>query len=145
MTDHYDAQASRFLSDHGITFAVERSVNQTQCPQWCDPKEPHHSHGDVYVVTLTGRRGRHRRTIQFPYWASLRAKEEGLPPSAYDVLASLSGDSECPDTFEEFCTEYGYDTDSRQAEAVFNRCRPFALRLRAFFSPDELAALREIR
>ena len=38
-------------------------------------------------------------------------------PSAYDVLACLTKYD--PGTFEDFCGDYGYDTDSRKAEKIY--------------------------
>jgi hypothetical protein len=64
--------------------------------------------------------------------------------NAYDVLACISSDAFCPDTFEDFCSEYGYE-DSISARRTFLRCSRFAKRLREFFSPDELEQLSEIR
>lgn len=67
-----------------------------------------------------------------------------LPPTAYDILACISSDHNCPETFEEWCAEFGYDTDSRRAEAVYRRCKDFAYKLIRFFTSEELAALSEI-
>src|SRR5574343_873661 len=37
-------------------------------------------------------------------------------PGASDVLECLCMDATCPDNFEDFCAELGYDPDSRKAE-----------------------------
>lgn len=42
---------------------------------------------------------------------------KGSKPEIYDVLASLTKTD--PETFENFCSEYGYDEDSRKAYKVF--------------------------
>lgn len=39
------------------------------------------------------------------------------PPTIYDVLASLTKYD--PETFEDFCSEYGYNIDSRKAYDTF--------------------------
>ena len=39
-------------------------------------------------------------------------------PSMYDVLACITKYE--PGTFEDFCYDYGYDTDSRKAEKTYN-------------------------
>lgn len=38
-------------------------------------------------------------------------------PSAYSVLSCLTKDD--PGTFEDFCGDFGYDTDSRKAETIY--------------------------
>jgi hypothetical protein len=52
----------------------------------------------------------------FPGWS----KNRGTPPtqpSAYDLLACLTKSD--PGSFENFCGEYGYDTDSRAALDIY--------------------------
>lgn len=55
------------------------------------------------------------------------AKLTGLTPTARDVLSSMFLDARdaffdgC--TFEDWCGNTGYDTDSRKAEKLFNACR----------------------
>lgn len=65
--------------------------------------------------------------------------------TAYDVLACISGDAYTPETFADFCAEYGYESDSIKALQQFRRCDRFAKRLRAFFTTEELTQLSEIR
>jgi type II secretory pathway component GspD/PulD (secretin) len=62
----------------------------------------------------------------------------------YDVLAGISGDAYTPETFADFCAEYGYESDSIKALQTFRRCSAFAKRLRAFFTEAELEQLQEI-
>ena len=66
-------------------------------------------------------------------------------PSAYDVLSCISGDARCPQRFSEFCSEYGYDEDSRKAYATWERCLGLAEELRRFFNAKEIEALQEIQ
>lgn len=57
------------------------------------------------------------------------AKFKPVPPSLIDVLHCLTSDSDCADyTFEEWCDNLGYDTDSRKAERMFKaRCNQTVL------------------
>ena len=77
-------------------------------------------------------------------YAAVQAMKEARP-SAYDVLACISSDSYCSDTFSEWCADFGYDTDSRKSLATFKRCRRLAKKINSFFNADELAALWEIQ
>lgn len=112
-------------------------------------------HGHHYRVTLskaqapqTGERlctapGSTRLT--FDYWGSIKGAEDGVKTvTPYNVLACISGDAYTPDTFADFCAEYGYEPDSIRALQTFRRCSAFAKRLRAFFTAAELEQLQEI-
>ena len=72
-----------------------------------------------------------------------------MPPTLEDVLDSLlSSTRDVADrTFEDWCADFGYDTDSRAAEKTFNACRdlrPHVVRLLGN-RYDELAALTDER
>jgi hypothetical protein len=45
------------------------------------------------------------------------AKNNLVPPTEYDVFVSITKYD--PYDFENFCAEYGYDTDSRKAEKIY--------------------------
>lgn len=52
-------------------------------------------------------------------------------PSMYDVLACLTKSD--PGTFEDFCYEFGFDTDSRLAERIYKGvCKEYAAVERLF-------------
>ncbi len=68
-----------------------------------------------------------------------------IMPELADVLHSLASDSDVLDasTFEEWASELGYDTDSRQAEKTYRACLEIALKLRSALGETGLASLRE--
>lgn len=62
--------------------------------------------------------------------------------SAADVISSLCSDARAGEqTFEEFCSEFGYDTDSRKARNTWKACKYTSARFRAFLGNffDEFA------
>jgi hypothetical protein len=63
-------------------------------------------------------------------------------PTAYDVLVCLTKSD--PGTFEEFCGDMGLDQDSRCAEETWRAVMDEWVRVRRFFSADELGKLQEI-
>jgi len=65
----------------------------------------------IFPVTLL----RGGKSYRLKFGQSLRARN--TPPTAYDILACLTKYD--PETFENFCANYGYDTDSRKAEKVY--------------------------
>lgn len=67
------------------------------------------------------------------------------PPSAASVLSCLILDAwALAYSFEGWASEFGYDADSREAEAVYHRCCDNGRALRRIFSRDVLAQLREV-
>lgn len=65
-------------------------------------------------------------------------------PDAATVLDCLCSDATCPDTFDDFCSEYGYDTDSRRAERTFKACLKSRDDLREFLGDDFDAVVYEM-
>jgi hypothetical protein len=139
MTD-YETQAQAFLSAFGLTLAVN-PAGDGKAPLWTDKGQ---EHGEHYRVTI-GRQSEPDNKITFDFWGSILDKRQGTHPTAYDVLAYIAGDVHCPDTFEEFCSEYGYSEDSRKAEATFRHAYAFACELGTFLTEEEIDALSEIR
>ena len=64
-------------------------------------------------------------------------------PSAYDVLACLQKYD--VGTFENFCSEFGYDVDSRKAEKIYKAVCDEFTNVERLFSPDEIEILQEIQ
>lgn len=56
--------------------------------------------------------------------------------SVLDCLASDAAGVENARNFEDWCSEYGYDADSRKAEKTFKTCEHQAKRLRSFLGED---------
>jgi hypothetical protein len=163
----YEQQAQAFLTKHGIKFDVERSPHQT-CPPFCEDQE--HIHGGRYSVQFTAegrtplvldfwnshvdehpemyhsKTGQRLRIPEFnPHTRKYWERKQPIAPTPYSVLACVSTEIDCPETFSEFCSEYGYDTDSKKAEALFHRCNEFAWKLRRFFTDEEKEELQEIQ
>lgn len=142
----YNAQAQAFLDKYGIKLRVTLSDSKTA--PWHDESRGERHH---YRVTLSrnvyaGRNSHSPKArLTFDFFGSIADAEKGAHPRAYDVLACLSGDINTPDTFAEFCGDYGYDADSIKAKRQFNRCDRFAKRLRAFFTDEEREGLAEIQ
>ena len=63
-------------------------------------------------------------------------------PTAYSVFSCLTTSE--PGMFEEFCSDYGYDTDSRRAEETWRAVMDEWIKVRRFFTANELIKLQEI-
>jgi hypothetical protein len=128
-----ETQAIKFLDRFGMGFRIR--LGNAKCPLWCDGK---HIHGDHYRITFHGE----GRSYTFSFWNSKKASEDGDAPTAYDVLACMSKND--PGTFEDFCGEYGYDTDSRKNERTYKSVLREWREVERFFSTDEIEAMQEI-
>ena len=89
-------------------------------------------------------RGRSMRphNPDMPDCVEIKRNPDFTAPDVYDVLAVLTKDD--PDTFEEFCSNFGYDTDSRKAEGVYKAVRDEFLNIERLFNSSEMDMLREI-
>jgi hypothetical protein len=72
--------------------------------------------GDHWQVTL------HFKGRQMTTLFSKGKGHEGREPGLNEVLYSLQSDANVPLDFEEFCGDFGYDTDSRKAERTHQAC-----------------------
>ena len=74
-----------------------------------------------------------RRRITSPFYMGIGLSGE---PEADDVLDSLLLDASGADyhDFEDFCAEFGYDTDSRRAERVYKGCQQASRKLHQFLN-----------
>ena len=66
-----------------------------------------------------------------------------VPPSEYDVLSCLTKYD--PESFENFCSEFGYDTDSKKADKVYSGVKEEWLNVCRMWSDSEIEELCEIQ
>ena len=79
-----------------------------------------------YKITLRMR----SRALTVPFFMGSANTSE---PSAADVLYCLCSDAYSGElSFEHFCSEFGYDLDSRKAEATYKACVKLAPKVRKF-------------
>ena len=104
MESEYTKQANDFLESAGATFETKFLYHG---PYFDEDKE----NRDVYEITL--KRG--DKSYSFKFGQSVAAKNK--KPTAYDVLAGIT--KRDPETFEDFCANYGYNTDSRTDEKIY--------------------------
>jgi hypothetical protein len=108
---------------------------------------------DIYLITL--KRG--NRIFKFnlgqsldnslnpEYRQQIKNRKVGLLqyyPSAYDVLTCLTKYD--PEDFKNFCSEYGYNEDSRKAERIYKAVVDEYKNVCMLWNEAELKILREI-
>jgi hypothetical protein len=101
-------------------YDVEMTVVKIPDPPPWNEDKPYGGQGWQCVILLDG------RSLTTPFWqGSGHRAPSGLPsrPKARDVLECLLSDASGADqSFEDWCGDYGYDTDSRRAYAQWNAC-----------------------
>ena len=82
----------------------------------------------------------HKLTGQFSQGSAHRS-----PPKLKGILSCLIMDADGADalTFEEWCSDFGYDTDSRKAERIFNECRRISVLLQRILPREHWNTYRD--
>ena len=93
------------------------------------PENPEFKDADGWTVTLK----MDGKQMTIPFYKGIG--HHGEEPTAEEVLECLASDAcgvDNSQTFEDWCSEYGYDTDSRRAERIYNACLKSTEKLRRF-------------
>jgi hypothetical protein len=115
----------QFVIAHGITMKSTRTNH--------NPNMQDSANMDHWRVEL--RKGRKQMTLVF----SQGYGHKGMPPNVYGVLDCLASDAGTVQTasdFEEWCSELGYDPDSRKAEKTYKAVEHQASRLQRFLGDE---------
>lgn len=96
---------------------------------WSDNNYNHHK--VTIRNTTTGKK------TSFDFWASIM---HPVLDSEYDVLNAfycfVSDAISGLDSFEDFCSNFGYDTDSRKAEKTWKACKRAAAKFQRISADD---------
>jgi hypothetical protein len=130
----YLKQAETFLSKNCLKMSIIKK--NTKRPEWVTE-----CHGDHYRITISKKSKR----ISFDFWGSINDMKNGIKTNSYDVLSCISGDIHMPETFKDYCSEFGASEDSRKAFNDFKRCYKFGKKLRNFLTKEEQEQLSEIQ
>ena len=133
MKTNYDKQATDFLEKTGCKMTITYKENRRY---FLGDKETR----DVYEVKI--KRG--RRVWKFEFGNSLYDSQfpNRKAPSEYSILACLTKYD--PESFENFCNEFGYDKYSRTAERTYNAVVKEWQNVCMIWTDDETEELREI-
>lgn len=118
----------QFVEKHGVTATATPAESNPNAEDWA--RDAHH--WKVRLRILTGGMMFNQRSLTVPF---SQGSAHTTPPTAADVLGCLVMDSSGIDngtSFEDWCAEYGYDSDSRKAEKTFKLCERQARKLRQF-------------
>lgn len=128
----YEKQTNDFLAKTGSTLSIEFLKHDKYFDEDKDTR-------DIYSCTL--KRGKKSYTTKFGQ--SILGSIKGEKPTAYAFLCCLQKND--TGSFENFCGDFGYDTDSRKAEKTYNEVQKQYEALAKMYSEEELALMAEIQ
>lgn len=129
-SDNYQKQANEFAVKNNIKLSFIGDPEYKK--HFADDKTERY----VFKCKLS----RNGKSYTFDFGQSINAGAE--EPTMYDILTCLTKYD--PETFENFCSEFVYDNDSRTAERIYKAvCKEFAAVDRLF--NDIIEELQEIQ
>lgn len=126
----YEQQGKDFLDKTNTRFHTKyKEFNK----YFNEDKEPR----DVWIIRFK------KSNKEFSVTFGQSIVNQGEIPTPYDVLTCLTKYD--PGSFEDFCNEYGYNSDSRKAEKIYHEvCKEWS-KVSSFWTKEELELLREIQ
>lgn len=91
----------------------------------------------IYIIILTTPKGKY----DFKFGQSI--SNAAMIPTEYDVLSCLTKYN--PGEFEDFCSEYGYEEDSRAAEKIYKSVKDEYKNITRIFTPEQIEQMQEIQ
>lgn len=141
---NYFKQANDFLAKHDLTLDIREAIPQ-KSPLWAKEGE---KHGINYYCVLQNKEG---KKYSFDFWGSIADMEKvrygekkSAKPTNYSILACLDTYSD-GSSFEDFCAEMGFDTDSITALKTYEAVQKQIEGLKSVMSVEALEELNEIQ
>lgn len=129
---NYEKQAKDFCKKNGVEFKAEFLFYGHYFP---DDKEKR----DVYEITLK----RNGKVWTFKFGQSIsNSNKNRKAPTAYDVLACIQKSE--VGTHKDFCSDFGYDEDSRKGFDIYLKVREEYRNCKKLFG-DIMEELQEIQ
>lgn len=118
-------------------FEIKATYKGDKKASWSDNNFNNHM---VKVVnTENGNR------LTFEFWASIASIELKTEYDIINAFYSFVSDAVAgSETFDNFCSELGYSTDSREAEKTWKKCQKQLIKLRKIFDGDIYNLLNEL-
>ena len=118
-------------------FKIKASYKGNKKASWGD-------NWNNYMITVTNTETNQK--ITFEFWASIAKPEL---KTEYDILNAfycfVSDAIAGSYTFEEFCSEFGHNNDSRQAEKIYRKCKKQLEKLKKIYDGDIYELANELQ
>jgi len=127
--ENYQEQVTKFLKDTDTKFEAKYFAYAYYFPQDKEQRE-------IYKITLKTPKG----SYTFKFGQSIAS--QGKKPTPYDVLSCLTKYD--VGSFEDFCGEFGYDTDRRTTKRIFKAVVKEWENISRIYTTEQIALLQEI-
>lgn len=133
MNTDYNKQATDFLNATSTSFQATFKKHDFY---FDGDKEQR----DIFRVTLKNK----LHTYRFNFGQSINNStgSGGNKPTPYDVLACVTKYE--AGSFDDFCSDYGYDNDSRKAHKIYKAVLREWKNIEKLFTPEQIETLQEI-
>jgi hypothetical protein len=145
MSEHevVEMKLSDFIRVNGLTMGAVRIPARTDAVADAWSKDARH-----WVCTIVRGGGDYQGGLRQPCREFAIQYSQGsahkAAPTLAEVLDCLRSDAGCgAESFENFCSDCGYDSDSRKAYGVWEACKDSRAKLSALLGPDALRTLTE--
>lgn len=134
---NYHQQAADFLAKHGIVFSAK--LSNEKLPNWQNDNKPCYLRDEKrknnhFVVTL--RKG--TRRVSFDFFDSTANFEKGIAElDAYSVLSCCSSEFYCPETYQDYLSDFGAE-DCKEQKKTYNAWEKQSAKLQKFFDSEEM-------
>jgi hypothetical protein len=133
----------QFVTDNGITIKCARTDRNSNMPDSLDMDHwkvrLRRDTDTAVIVNGAVDMSRSDRVRVMTLTFSKGSGHNGAEPTADEVLDCLASDAagvENTSDFEDWCSDYGYDADSRKAEKIYKACVHQSERLKTFLGDD---------
>ena len=87
-----------------------------------------------------------KKSFSFDFWGSIMHPEiSNDQENIFALYCALSDGLSAKEGFENFCHEFGYDSDSRKAEKIYNSCKKSLTKIERVFDCDLYDLINEIQ
>lgn len=128
----YEQQADKFLTDTNTTLTVEY-VKYGQMT-W---DEDRRNYRHIFKFRIENELGHYESLF------GQSIADGDKTPTSYNILTCLEKYE--PESFENWCSQFGYDEDSRKAYSTWETCCEQYEALAEMFTDEEMDLLREIQ
>lgn len=92
-----------------------------------------------------------RSIVEFTYYTgtgiykNARVARRSSPPNPLEILHAIALDAQAINmTFEEWASDFGYDSDSRKAEAIYKECIASGKKLQSILTPAQIEEIANL-
>ena len=121
-------------------FAITSTFKGDKLAPWSDKQQNYNNH----IITVTNTETEQK--ISFEFWGNIMKPEVKTEDELLNAFYCFVGDAVSGnDTFENFCSELGYNENSITAERTWKACKKSAEKLNKIYNGDIYDLVNELQ